>query len=127
MESVYLYAGLFALLELFEVWWQKAPTLYGVVQRVYDLYKKSIFLVLFLHPTLYLAVYLMITIGYDLYLQILFGLKLSDIALKLLFVKKVFFDRDISNELAFSLQMKIEPYMLYMGVVLYPILIVLRE
>jgi hypothetical protein len=120
-----LFCALFVAFELLEVWWQKAPTLYGMLERIYAQYQKSIFYVFLLHPTLYLSIYLMLLSGYNLYLQIVFGLKLADIALKLLFVKKVFLDKELSDEFTLSLHMKIEPYMLYMGVVLYPVMICL--
>jgi hypothetical protein len=125
LETTILFCALFVVFELFEVWWQKAPTLYGMLERIYMQYKKSIFYVFILHPTLYLALYLMLISGNSIYLQIVFGLKLADIALKLLFVKKIFLDKEISDEFALSLQMPIEPYMLYMGVVLYPVMIFL--
>ena len=124
METL-LCALFFVLLELFEVWWQKAPTLYGILERIYALYHKSIFLVLFLHPTLDLSVFIMIKSDYSLASQILFTLKLSDIALKLLFVKKVFLDGHLTPEFETMLWMKIEPYMFYAGAVLYPVLVFL--
>ncbi len=125
METILAYAVLFLFLELFEVWWQKAPTLYGIVERIYSLYHKSIFLVLLLHPTLYLSVFIMIKSDYALASQLLFSLKLSDIALKLIFVKKVFLDKHVAPEFEAMLQMEIEPYMLYAGAVLYPVLVFL--
>ncbi len=124
MENIFFFIFLFIVFELFEVLWQKAPTLYEILENIYRYYHKSIFLVFLLHPTIYLSIYLMIISGYNIWLQILFGLKLSDIALKLLFVKKFFIDKeemDIQTKMMFS--MKIENWMLYAGVVVYPVLI----
>ena len=121
--SPLLYITAFVLLELFEVFWQKAPTLGGVVENIYRWYHKSVFLVFLLHPTLYLSIYLMIVSDYALSIEILFGLKLSDIALKLILVKRVFIDKQVSPEIALLLNSKVENYMLYAGVVVYPVLI----
>ena len=123
MSLIFLYVVLYMSFELFEVWWQKSETLYGVLENIYRYYQKSLFVLLFMHPTFYLLVYLMIVSGYDIYLQIALGLKLSDIALKILFIQKVFVKQEINEELKMMLGMKMEWYMLYFGVFFYPVLI----
>ena len=125
MSTVFLYIVLYIVFELFEIWWQKSDTLYGVLQNIYRYYEKSIFLLLLIHPTFYLLVYLMMASGYDIYLQIALGLKLSDIALKILFIQKVFIKQEMDEEFRMMLGMKMEWYMLYFGVVFYPVLIYL--
>ena len=123
MNETLLFITLFILFELFEISWQKAPTLGEVLERIYRYYSKNIFLLFLMHPTMYLAIYLMMITDYNIYIQILFGIKLSDIALKLLFVHKVFVKQEIENELTMMLDMPVEWYMLYFGVVFYPVLI----
>ena len=125
MNSVFFYIALYIAFELFEIWWQKSDTLYGVLQNIYRYYEKSIFLLLLIHPTFYLLVYLMIASGYDIYIQIALGLKLSDIALKILFIQKVFIKQEVDEEFKMMLGMKMEWYMLYFGVLFYPVLIYL--
>ncbi|SFV50360.1 hypothetical protein MNB_SM-7-1064 [hydrothermal vent metagenome] len=125
MSTVVFYIALYIAFELFEIWWQKAPTLYGVLENIYKYYQKSIFVLLLIHPTFYLLVYLMMISGYDLYLQIALGLKLSDIALKILFVQKVFIKQEIDAEFKMMLGMRMEWYMLYLGVIFYPVMIYL--
>jgi len=122
MENIFLFIFLFVILEVFELWWQKAPTLYEILENIYRYYQKSIFLVFLLHPTIYLSIYLMMMSGYNIWTQIVFGLKLSDIALKLMFVKKFFLDQEqIDIQTKMMLSMKVENWMLYMGVVFYPL------
>ncbi|NPA65340.1 MAG: hypothetical protein GXO11_00515 [Epsilonproteobacteria bacterium] len=122
MENIFLFIFLFVILEVFELWWQKAPTLYEILENIYRYYQKSIFLVFLLHPTIYLSIYLMMISGYNIWTQIVFGLKLSDIALKLMFVKKFFLDQEqIDIQTKMMLSMKVENWMLYMGVVFYPL------
>ncbi len=125
MSTVVFYIALYVAFELFEVWWQKSDTLYGVLQNIYRYYSKSIFVLLLIHPTFYLLVYLMIASGYDIYIQIALGLKLSDIALKILFIQKVFIKQEVDEEFRMMLGMKMEWYMLYFGVLFYPVLIYL--
>ena len=125
MNEAIVFSVLFVIFELFEVYWQKGDTLFEILSKIYHIYKKSIFFVLFLHPTIYLSIYLMLVSDYNLYIQILLSIKLSDIALKLLFVKKLFIDNDLSDEYKFMLGMKIEKWMLYFGVILYPVFIFL--
>jgi len=125
MSTVIFYTALYVAFELFEVWWQKSDTLYGVLQNIYRYYEKSIFFLLLIHPTFYLLVYLMMASGYDIYIQIALGLKLSDIALKILFIQKVFIKQEVDEEFRMMLGMKMEWYMLYFGVLFYPVLIYL--
>jgi len=124
-ELTLLFAFAFGVLELFEVSWQKAPTLFGVLANLYHWYKKSIFFIFLLHPTFFLTVYLLLKSDFSIAMQILASLKLSDIALKLLFVKKIFIEKKSSPEISAALQMRLEPWMLYFGVVVYPILVLL--
>ncbi len=125
MSTVVFYIALYIACELFEIWWQKSDTLYGVLENIYRYYSKSIFILLLIHPTFYLLVYLMMASGYNLYLQIALGLKLSDIALKILFVQKIFIKEEINEEFRMMIGMKMEWYMLYFGVLFYPVLIYL--
>ncbi len=125
MSIVVFYIALYIAFELFEVWWQKSDTLYGVLEKIYRYYQKSIFVLLLIHPTFYLLVYLMMASGYDIYIQIALGLKLSDIALKILFIQKVFIKQEVDEEFRMMLEMKMEWYMLYFGVIFYPVLIYL--
>ena len=125
MNTAIFYIVLYIAFELFEIWWQRSDTLYGVLEKIYGYYQKSIFILLLIHPTFYLLVYLMMASGYDIYIQIALGLKLSDIALKILFIQKVFIKQEVDEEFRILLGMKMEWYMLYFGVIFYPVLIYL--
>ena len=125
MSPEIFYIVLYIVFELFEIWWQKSQTLFGVLENIYRYYSRSIFLFFLLHPTLYLLIYLMIASGYDLYLQAALGLKISDIALKIVFVQKIFVKKEIDEEFRTMLGMRMDWYMLYFGVLFYPVLILL--
>ncbi len=68
-----IYVLIYIVFELYEVQWQKADTMGGMLLRMYQYYKKSIFLFLVMHPTFYFAVTFMIFTDYYMYALILFG------------------------------------------------------
>jgi len=113
----------YILLEIYEVQWQSAPTLMDMLLRMYKYYNKSIFLFLIMHPTLYFAIWLMMFSDYNLYALMLFLLKAADIFTKLYFIKQIFIDKQISDELKIVLLTPLDKYMPYMGVLVYPPLV----
>ena len=50
------YILLFIILEIYEISWQKAPSIMGMLIRMYKYYSKSIFLFLLMQPTFYFAI-----------------------------------------------------------------------
>jgi len=125
MQEVVAYIFLFVIAEYFEATWQRASTLEGILENIHTYYKKSVFLVLFLHPTFFLAVYFMLITDTNFYLSILFGIKSADIALKLVLVENLFERKKLSADFLAMLSIKIEPYMLYIGMAVYPVFIFL--
>ena len=119
MTAVWFYIAL----EIYEVQWQIAPTLFEMLQKMYRYYNKSIFLFLIMHPTLYFAIWLMIYSDYNVYALILLSLKAADIFTKLYFIKQLFIDKEISDELQIALSMKLDKYMPYIGLLIYPPLV----
>ena len=113
----------YILLEIYEVQWQSAPTLMDMLLRMYKYYNKSIFLFLIMHPTLYFAIWLMMFSDYNLYALMLFLLKAADIFTKLYFIKQIFIDKQISDELKIVLLTPLDKYMPYIGVLVYPPLV----
>jgi len=123
IENFILYALLYIVLELYEVHWQKAETLMGMMARMYGVYKKSIFLFLVMHPTFYFAVWFLFSTNYNPYALMLFSLKSADIITKLLFMKKIFIDKDLDKEMQLSLFIPLGEYLPYIGIVVYPFFI----
>ncbi|ADN09371.1 hypothetical protein [Sulfurimonas autotrophica] len=113
----------YILLEIYEVQWQSAPTLMDMLSRMYTYYNKSIFLFLIMHPTLYFAIWLMILSDYNIYALVLFLLKAADIFTKLYFIKQIFIDKKISDELKIALSTQLDKYMPYIGLLIYPPLV----
>jgi hypothetical protein len=55
-EVIMSYILLFVLLEFYEISWQKAPSIMGMLIRMYKYYSKNIFLFLIMQPTFYFAI-----------------------------------------------------------------------
>ena len=118
-----IYIVLYVIFELYEVQWQKASSMEGMLQNMYKYYSKSIFLFLVMHPTFYFAIIFMLYTHYNMYALILFALKAADIATKLILMKQLFIDKENSEELSVMLQTPIHPLLPYIGLTLYPFLI----
>ena len=122
-ENSMLYILLYVVLELYEVQWQKAQTIMGMLARMYEQYKKSSFLFLLMHPTFYFAVWFVLETNYNGYAVTLLSFKAADIITKMFLIKKVFIDGDLDEQMQLSLFTPIGPYLPYMGIVLYPFFI----
>ncbi len=118
-----LYIIIYILFEVYEVEWQKAPTMEGMLEKMYTYYKKSIFVFLLMHPTFYFAITFMLFTNYNIYALILFAIKASDIATKLILMKQLFIDKQISADLSMMLRTPIHWLLPYIGLSVYPFLI----
>ncbi len=119
------YILLFVLLEFYEISWQKAPSIMGMLIRMHKYYSKSIFLFLIMQPTFYFAIGFAMLTDYNISAMILLFIKTADIATKILLIEQVFKKRELTQELSLILLAPINSFLPYMGLVLYPVLIVL--
>ena len=124
-ELVLNYVLLFIFLEFYEVQWQKAQTIMGMLARMYQYYSKNVFLFLLKHPTFYFSIGFMMLSDYNIYATALVSIKTVDIVAKILLLEQVFRKRELSEDLTMSLLAPINSLLPYIGVVFYPILIVL--
>jgi len=124
-ELVLNYVFLFLILELYEVHWQKAQTIMGMLARMYQPYSKSVFLFLLMHPTFYFSIGFLLLSDYNIYAIILLSIKASDIIVKILLIEQVFVKQEISQELTLSLLSRLHSLVPYLGIIIYPIFIVL--
>ena len=122
-DSLLNYLLFYILLEIYEVQWQKANTLLGMLARMYEHYHKSPFLFLLMHPTLYFAIMFMMLSDYNGYSVALLAIKALDILTKMYLMKQVFIDKELSAELSLALLSPIPKGMVYMGLLIYPPLI----
>ena len=118
-----IYIFIFIILEVYEVQWQKAETMLGMLARMYQHYQKSIFVFLIMHPTFYFSIYLLIITHFNGYALAIFALKGIDIATKIIFIKKVFIEKELSEEINLALLTPLNKYVLYIGLCVYPPLV----
>ncbi|WP_324173020.1 hypothetical protein [Sulfurimonas sp.] len=118
-EVVLNYILLFIFLEIYELQWQKAQTIMGMLARMYQHYSKSIFLFLIMHPTFYFAIGFMVLNDYNIYAVTLLLIKSLDMITKISLIKQVFIDENLSDEMTLALLAPINKFILYMGLVIY--------
>ena len=119
------YILLFILLEIYEISWQKAPSIMGMLIRMYKHYQKSIFVFLIMQPTFYFAIGFAILTNYAPSALILLFIKTFDIATKILLIEQVFTKKELSQELSLMLLAPINNFLPYIGLLIYPPLIAL--
>ena len=122
-DTLLNYLLFYIALEIYEVQWQKANTLLGMLARMYEHYSKSPFLFLLMHPTLYFAIMFMMISDYNGYSVVLLLIKAIDILTKMYLMKQVFIDKKLSAELSLALLSPIPKGVVYMGLFIYPPLI----
>jgi len=119
------YILLFILLEFYEISWQKAPSIMGMLIRMHKYYSKSIFLFLIMQPTFYFAIGFAMLSDSHISAMILLFIKTADIATKILLIEQVFKKRELTQEMSLVLLAPINSFLPYMGLVFYPVLILL--
>jgi len=124
-EVILNYILLFIILEIYEISWQKAPSIMGMLIRMNKHYSKNILLFLIMHPTFYFAVGFVMLTNYAPSAMILLFVKTFDIATKILLIEQVFKKRELSQELSLILLAPINSFLPYLGLLFYPILILL--
>ncbi|WP_241690938.1 hypothetical protein [Sulfurimonas sp. CVO] len=119
------YVLLFMILELYEITWQKAPTVMGMISKMNKYYSKSIFLFLIMHPTFYFSIGFAMLTDYNIFAMILLFLKTADIATKILLIEQIFKKKKLSHELSLALLTPINNFLPYVGLFIYPLFIIL--
>jgi len=121
MENALLLTIILLFAELFEAYIQRSQTLLGVLGKLYSYYQKSIFLFFLVQPGFYIVLFVVVLTGVlNISMIFLLALKIFDIFYKMELIKKVFIEREVSQEIAQMLQWKIPPVFFLMGAALYP-------
>jgi hypothetical protein len=121
MENILLFTVILVMLELFEAYMQRADTLYGVVEKLYAWYSKSIFAFFLIHPAFYFTLFVVVvTDVLNAYIIALLTLKVFDLFYKIELIKKIFIEQNVPSELAGMLEWQIPSWFFLMGVGLYP-------
>jgi len=120
MESLYTVILVYILLELYEVHWQKADTLMGMLLRMYQRYQSSMLIFLIMHPTFYFAIWLIMVTDASFGAIALLFIKTIDIATKIILIQQIFEKKELSQEMSMMLLAPLHPLLPYLGVFVYP-------
>ena len=121
VKSPMEYVLLLVLAELFEAMMQRSETLFGVLEKLYASYVKSIFLFFLVQPGFYIILFVIVATGVLNFAMIfLLAIKIFDMFYKIELIKKVFIEREVSIEIAQMLEWKIPSWFFLMGVGMYP-------
>lgn len=121
METALLLTFILFGLELFEAYIQKAPTLFGILQRLNVYYQKSIFLFFAVHPGFYFVLFVVLaTDVLNASMVFILAMKIFDLFYKLELLKKIFKEGVISKELAAMLEWEIPSWYFFLGAMIYP-------
>lgn len=121
MENALLFTIILLFAELFEAYVQRAQTLLGVLEKLYAYYQKSIFLFFLIQPGFYFIMFIVLLTGVlNVTMVFLLAIKIFDIFYKIELIKKVFIEREVSQEIAQMLEWKMPSMFFLMGAVLYP-------
>jgi hypothetical protein len=125
MTTESLYLILFIAAEIFEILWQKSPTLLSMLEKIYGYYQKSPFLLYLMHPSYIFALYLFYLSNYNLWILAILMIKSIDIIFKVQLIQKHFIHDELSEEMKAMLRLPLHPIMLTMGLMIYPYLLYL--
>ena len=111
---------LFIFTEIFELLWQKSPTLLAMIEKIYTYYKKSPYLLYLMHPSYIFSIYLFYITSYNIWVLAILVIKSIDIMFKVLLIHKHFVLEELSDELKLMLTAPLHPLMLATGLMIYP-------
>jgi len=121
MENVLLFTFMLVMAELFEAYVQRSETLFGVLEKLYVYYDRSIFLFFLIQPGFYFILFIVLLTGVlNMTMIFLLALKIFDIFYKIELIKKVFIQREVSQEIVQMLEWKMPSWFFLMGVGMYP-------
>ncbi len=121
MENALTFTLMLVVAELFEAYMQRASTLFGVLEKLYTYYQKSIFLFFLIQPGFYFMLFIVLMTGVlNVSMIFLLAIKVFDMFYKIELIKKVFIQREVSSEIVQMLEWKMPSYFFLMGVGMYP-------
>ena len=119
MENIVILLIIYIGLELFEIQWQKADNLIGVLGKLYRYYHKNIILFFLMHPTFYFGIGLAMITDMAFSAIALVFIKTVDMATKILLIQQVFEKKELSAEMSAMLIAPLHPLMPYLSVLIY--------
>ena len=116
MEMVIKIIMLLILLELLELYFQKADTLSEMIERLYGYYRKSVFLLFLVHPTFYYVLGVLFYFdAFNFYGITIIVLKTFDILFKIEMIKQRYVLKEMDADLEKMMGMKMTVSMQFLG------------
>jgi len=123
--NILIFVTILLLAELFESWWQYAPTLEGVLHKIHHYAQRNIFMLFCMYPSFYLLLFIFIWQGYQgILLSLMIVMKASDIVTKLWMMKKVE-EGALPSEFQLILRTPLSFWMQWINVIIYPLLLII--
>jgi|GEM_PF-268546 hypothetical protein len=120
MSILIQFTVIMIVLELIEAKMQKASTLGTMIERLYGYYQKSVFLFFLIHPTFYFALFVSLYLDLlDFYMIVILLMKTFDMFFKIEMIKQKYITKNMERELTSMLELKMAPWMEYLGVIIY--------
>ncbi|MDA7817480.1 hypothetical protein N9A28_04770 [Sulfurimonas sp.] len=124
-DTILNYIIIFILFEIYEISWQKANTIMGMLARMYGKYSQSIIRFLLMQPTFIYSIGFAMICEFNGYATTLLIIKAIDVATKIVLLDKIFNKKELSDEMTLALLAPIHFMVPYIGLFLYPTLIFL--
>jgi len=121
MENILIFVAILVVLELFEAYLQRADTLYGIMEKLYVWYQKSIFAFFLIHPSFYFVLFIVVVTNVlNIYMILILTFKIFDLFYKIELIKTIFIKQNIPADLDAILSWQIPSWFFLIGVTLYP-------
>ena len=121
MENTLIFPLILLFAELFEAYVQRSQTFLGVLNKLYSYYAKNIFLFFLIQPGFYVVIGIIMFTGVlNFSMVFILALKIFDMFYKMELIKKVYLERQVSQELAEILAWRIPSGFFLMGAGVYP-------
>ena len=116
MEMVIKIIMLLILLELLELYFQKADTLSEMIEKLYGYYRKSVFLLFLVHPTFYYVLGVLLYFdAFNFYGITMIVLKTFDMLFKIEMIKQRYVLKEMDADLEKMMGMRMTPSMQFLG------------
>lgn len=117
---LWIYIAIYFALESYEILWQKADSMMGMLLRMHRYYARSVVLFLLMHPTFYFVIFLVLEQGLSPLLGVILFVKTFDIATKIVLIEQVFIKRRLSQKMTLMLLTPLGNYLPYVPLLIYP-------
>jgi len=120
MEIIIEIILVLVVLELFEIYVQKADTLEELIDKLHEYYRQSIFLFFLIHPSFYYVLGVLFYFdAFNFYGMIILIFKTFDIFFKIELIQQFYYKNNMDSELEKMLTLKLTPLMKFLALLVH--------